>query len=161
MSAIGIQTVRDDLSPLFKVALKKVKSPKLMVAVGVGLVSITKRAFNQAALRPAPWPNKKDGSPARLKTREASLWRSVQVKSATPSKVVIGSDKIYAAIHQLGGVIKPKHGKFLVWRDSLGLHFAKQVTIPARPYFPFDPQGKMTDAAALQTGRIIVAQLKL
>ena len=41
-----------------------------------------------------------------------------------------GTNRIYAAIHQFGGTIKPKSGKLLAFRG----HVAKSVTIPARPY---------------------------
>lgn len=47
-----------------------------------------------------------------------------------------GSDRKYAAIHQLGGVIKPKTKK----RLAFGGVFAKQVTIPARPFIGLTSQ---------------------
>lgn len=50
--------------------------------------------------------------------------------------VEIGSNKIYAAIHQFGGTIKPVRAKVLTLRTAGGAIWgaAKQVTIPARPY---------------------------
>lgn len=43
--------------------------------------------------------------------------------------------RAYAAIHQFGGVIKPKNGKALFFQAAGGGYRAlKQVTIPARPY---------------------------
>ena len=81
-----------------------------------GLVGLTKETFNNASLRPIPWVNKKDGTKATLKSREASLWRSIKIQTVTPKNVLIGSDKPYAAIHHLGGVSRP---------------------MPERPYFPF------------------------
>jgi phage gpG-like protein len=94
----------------------------LLSAVGTGVVSLTKRAFNDAGLRPSGWAPKKDGSAATLKDT-STLWRSVRVVSADSKKVVVGSDRKYAAIHQLGGESRP---------------------MPARPFFPFDKQGRMT-----------------
>ena len=44
--------------------------------------------------------------------------------------VEVGSNLVYAAVHQFGGTIKPKSGKLLAFRG----HVAKSVTIPARPY---------------------------
>ena len=93
-------------------------------ALGVGLVGLTKRAFNDAALRALPWPPKKDGSPATLK-KSTLLWRSVRVTAATNDHVTVGSDRPYAAIHQLG---KP-----FPWRRGQ----KKGGAFPARPFFPF------------------------
>lgn len=47
-----------------------------------------------------------------------------------PNEVAIGSNLEYAAIHQFGGVIKPKNGKAL----AFGGRIVAQVTIPARAY---------------------------
>jgi len=47
----------------------------------------------------------------------------------------VGTNLPYAAIHEYGGVIRPKKAKTLVWTDKDGVvHFSKLVTIPARPY---------------------------
>ena len=48
--------------------------------------------------------------------------------------VVVGSNKVYAAVHQFGAVIRPKNAKALVFRLAGGVVHAHQVTIPARPY---------------------------
>jgi len=46
-----------------------------------------------------------------------------------------GSNKIYARIQQLGGVIKPKSSKKLRFRlANGGWRTVSQVTLPARPY---------------------------
>ncbi len=46
----------------------------------------------------------------------------------------VGTNKIYGAIHQLGGKIVPRTANALVFRLGGKLIFAKSVTIPARPY---------------------------
>ena len=72
-----------------------------------------------------------------------SLARSVTF-AVEPSLVRIGTNLIYARIHQLGGVILPKARKFLRFPIGGGkFMFAKKVTMPARPYLvlrPEDPQ---------------------
>lgn len=46
-----------------------------------------------------------------------------------------GTNVIYAAIHQSGGVIRAKNKPYLVFKvPGGGLRRVKQVTIPARPY---------------------------
>lgn len=48
---------------------------------------------------------------------------------------VIGSNVIYARIHELGGVITAKNAPFLVFKTKDDVwHKVRSVTIPARPY---------------------------
>jgi phage virion morphogenesis protein len=49
-------------------------------------------------------------------------------------EVAIGSNSEHAAIHQFGGVIKPKSASALVFEMGGQLFKVKSVTIPARPY---------------------------
>lgn len=53
------------------------------------------------------------------------------------------SNKI-GRVHQFGATIKPKNGKFLVFTPHGAKKpvFAKQVTIPARPFLPIRPDGQ-------------------
>jgi phage virion morphogenesis protein len=54
---------------------------------------------------------------------------------ASPVAVVVGTtDKVKGAIHQFGGTIKPKKGKFLKFKTGTGFAAVKKVTMPARPY---------------------------
>jgi len=48
--------------------------------------------------------------------------------------ITIGTTVKYAAIHNYGGVIRPKTKDMLRWKDAKGWHAAKQVTIPKRPF---------------------------
>ena len=50
-----------------------------------------------------------------------------------------GSNKVYAAIQQFGGTIKPKAGGALVFKIGGNLVRVKSVTIPARPYLGVGP----------------------
>lgn len=58
------------------------------------------------------------------------------------STVAIGSALIYAAIHQFGGVIKPKSASKLAFMIGNQLVFATQVNMPARPYLGASEQDK-------------------
>jgi len=55
-------------------------------------------------------------------------------KNMSAGYVVVGTNKIYAAIHEFGGVIKPRTAKLLSWVQNGVRIFATSVTIPARPY---------------------------
>ena len=120
---VQIRIRRDSVSPDLKrlVAMGGDMTP-LMRAIGVGIVSLSKRAFNDPSLRPNSWAAKKDGSAATLK-RDAVLWRSITVGTVTRSNVTVKSDRAYSAIHQLGGKTRP---------------------IPRRGFMPFDENGKIT-----------------
>jgi len=48
--------------------------------------------------------------------------------------VEVGTNRIYAAIHQFGGVIVPKNAKNLTFKVGDKFVSTKKVTIPARPY---------------------------
>lgn len=50
--------------------------------------------------------------------------------------VEVGTNKIYAGVHQYGATIRAKAAPFLVFQlpGGLGLRKVKEVTIPARPF---------------------------
>ncbi|WP_334128277.1 phage virion morphogenesis protein [Sneathiella sp.] len=68
--------------------------------------------------------------------KSARLRRSITYK-ATRRKVRVGTNVIYAGVHQYGAVIKPKSAARLAFKIGDRMIFAKQVTIPARPYLGF------------------------
>lgn len=71
--------------------------------------------------------------------KTGTLKRSIdkRIIEETDSSVTgeYGSDEKYAAIQELGGVVKPKNGKYLVFnKDGKTIFTRKPVYIPARPY---------------------------
>lgn len=88
-----------------------------------------------------------------------ALSRSIDMK-ASPEKVMVGSGLVYARIHQLGGVIRPKNGKTLRFflKSSKAQRFVcvPQVTMPARPYLGLSEQNKVEIVKAVEDwlGRI-------
>ncbi len=76
---------------------------------------------------------------------------------ASPNTATVGTNKVYGAIHQFGGTIRPRNAKALVFR--LGAHFVrvKAVTIPARPYLGFSTADQTTaeDAIDSYVGRAL------
>lgn len=99
--------------------------------MGTVVKSMSQRAFTTASLRPTSWAARKDKKPHNLLQKSTNLMKSIRIVSVNNSRVVIGSDKKYAVIHQLGG----KAGR------------GKKASIPARPYMPFY-KGKMLPKAA-------------
>lgn len=58
---------------------------------------------------------------------------------ASSKRVAVGTNAIYAAIHQLGGTVRPKRGRFLWAGEPGGPRIPlKKAVIPARPFLPFD-----------------------
>jgi phage virion morphogenesis protein len=79
--------------------------------------------------------------PGMLKERGAQggLLASITFE-ASPGVVIVGSNKVYAAIHQFGGKIVPKNAKALVFKIGDRVIRRKSVTIPARPYLGIGPE---------------------
>ncbi|WP_414664896.1 phage virion morphogenesis protein [Horticoccus sp. 23ND18S-11] len=161
--------LRDRLSPSLTKLARGIENKKpILEAMGLQLESLTRRAFNEPALRPMPWMNKltisADGKtfsrsePSRLRKNQV-LVRSIRITSLTNSSVTVGSDRIQAAIHQLGGIIRPKNAPALAFRIGGHLVTAKKVTMPARPFFPF-LGGKMIQSAQEKIRLIGEAKIK-
>lgn len=81
------------------------------------------------------------GSAARRAPyKTGNLRRSITVSEPEGSAsgavwVTIGTNLVYAAIHEFGGTITAKTALMLHWVDDDGQHhFAREVHIPARPY---------------------------
>jgi phage virion morphogenesis protein len=86
-----------------------------------------------------PWGNPwqalkfRKGQPLRDTGR---LNRSI-VSKVDAIGVTVGTNLIYAPVHQFGATIVPKNKPRLVFPGPNGnLIFAKKVTIPARPFMP-------------------------
>lgn len=134
-------TKRDVLTPDLAARLKRARNPKhALEAMGTAVVSLAQRAFTSPSLRPQAWAPLK---PATLKRKAAKgygtkpliaegvLAQSPRIVSVTGQTVTVGSDRrvrshSLAAIHQLGST---------------------DGRIPARPFFPFDKNGRPTDRA--------------
>jgi phage gpG-like protein len=127
---------RNQISPALVKHLRAATDARpALNAAGEVLVQMAKRSFDEPALRPAVWPplkastlsqKAKAGKSNGILKSSGTLWRSLRVISAEPTRVTIGSDRPYAGFHQLG----TQH-------------------IPARPFFPF-AQGKLTAAGKVR-----------
>ncbi len=80
------------------------------------------------------------------------LYRSINFSVDAPAGAVwIGTNLLYARIHQLGGVITPRAKKFLCFPIGGGRFIkTKQVTMPARPFVVLRPEdpGRISSAWA-------------
>lgn len=150
---------KGSITPFLAKALAACQNPEpILRAAGTTLLSITEGNFQSygSQFRPSPWKAKLDGSPATLKksgTLSSSFRLAVDNLAAT-----ITNPTLYAAIHQFGGKtsphkIEPRTKKALAFvSKKFGSIVVSYVNhpgsdIPARPFFPIEPDGTLTDAA--------------
>ncbi len=136
-SGIGLTVTGGDS---FLKAMRGIEDPaarkELFSEIGSYLESSTQQRFiDEAGPDGKPWKQSlraKDDEGQTLRDT-GRLFGSI-TNNATENQVEVGSNVIYARIHQLGGVIKPKHKKYLSFVKNGARVFLKKVTIPARPY---------------------------
>lgn len=130
----------------------------IMRAIGVGLQHTTMDRFETAttpvgshwqALRPWYAAIKRGPGILREAGRRGGLQGSITFRTSGAT-VEIGSNKVYAGVHQFGAVIRPVRAKAL--RIPIGggaFAFAKRVVIPPRPYLGFGPEDELVVLDAL------------
>lgn len=112
--------------------------------VGESLTTSTKRRF-EAGRSPdgRAWPvsirAKKEGG--KTLVDRGRLLASITYR-ASGNQLSIGSNVIYAAIHQFGGTIKAKNKPYLKFKIGNNFVRVKQVKIPARPFLGLDAQDR-------------------
>lgn len=114
----------------------------IMRAIGTGLVTSTQDRMDAghgpdgeawAALNPLYARGKRGPGILRESAMRGGLQGSITY-SAGRDQVEAGTNKIYGAIHQFGGVIRAKGGGKLAFRMGGAFIRTESVTIPARPY---------------------------
>ncbi|MBU4460302.1 MAG: phage virion morphogenesis protein [Verrucomicrobia bacterium] len=143
--------MRDLLTPRLRAMARKISDKRpLLEAMGLALVSVTQRAFNDESLRPSAWAPKKSEDGRPLLKRSGLLWRSARIVALDGHAVTVGTDRPYAAAHQFGTgpyTIRPRGKRALYWPGAghpVGI--VHHPGLPPRPFFPFDASGRMTPA---------------
>lgn len=101
--------------------------------IGAAVAERATRAFRYPALRPAEWAPRKgrdDGRP--LLVRSSKMLRSMESRVVGPDTVLAGSSSEYAKYHQ--------HGT---------------KSMPARPFFPVEPDGSLVPAMERKVARLV------
>jgi phage virion morphogenesis protein len=113
------------------------KPVRLMNIIGAVLESSTRQRFRTgvapdgASWKPSVRATKKGG---KTLLDHGHLRDSI-THDADDKTAVVGSNLIYAAIHQVGGIIRAKAGGMLTFNiPGVGWRRVAKVTIPARPY---------------------------
>ena len=132
----------------FRERLARVRFKPLLTSIGNEMVTSVSRRFETGtAPDGSRWP---ESLRARL-TGGQTLIKSGRLRDSiaetgpqlTARSVEVGTNVVYAAIHQFGGVIRARRAKAL---RVPGIGFRKSVTIPARPYLGLSD----TDARVIQ-----------
>jgi phage virion morphogenesis protein len=132
---------RQALAALERLAAVKFK---IMAPIGIALVQTAQERFREerdafgqpwAALSPAYAAVKK--GPGILR-KSGLLMRSITFRAGAAA-VAVGSNRVYAAVHQFGATIRAKNAPALVFKLGRRVVRVKSVTIPQRPYLGFGP----------------------
>ena len=98
------------------------------------------------------------GKADHLKVLTGRLRRSIYSgaeKTADGVTGWVGANVVYAAIHELGGVIRARASKYLYFEVDGNFKKVQQVTIPARPYLRPAIEDNIDEI-----GKIIVSSIK-
>lgn len=155
------------LAGLVRLRERAVHLQPVLDRVGAALESSTIERFD-AGVSPAgaPWKpsnravagsrvevgrKRKDGSRKVVMGRigktlvDSARLRNSITHSADDTSVDVGSNVVYAAVHQFGATITAKGGGALRFRLASGdFVTVKSVTIPARPYLGISPADELT-----------------
>ena len=113
----------------------------MMQGIAAELLSMTEDNFERESWGNEPWqPTHRGGKILQLSGQLAASIHTL----ATYQRAQFGSNKIYAAIHHIGGDIHAQTAPYLMIPLGNG-RFARKtsVTIPARPYLPINGNGAL------------------
>lgn len=108
-----------------------------------GVSSTQQRFLDEKGPDGTPWEQSRRAKKTGGKTlRDKGHLVGSLTGAATTSTAAWGTNKIQAAIHQFGGIIRPKRAKALAFAGINGLVVTKKVTMPARPYLGINQQDR-------------------
>lgn len=153
--------LRFDLKDLFKVSdgLKRLggETEVFMRRIAQTLTASAKERFvDETDPEGNKWKKGVKNSGQTL-TLSGLLRRSI-TNTSDDKTAVIGTNRIYAGIHQFGGVITAKKSKYLRFKINGREVFAKSVVIPARPFLGVSETDK--DAVKDELNTLLTEALK-
>ena len=124
---IEIQVDTHGMEDAFQALIEGLRNPTPLMQEVSHVMDIAVSENFERGGRPK-WLGKRDGTPSKL--QDSGRLKNSITRLYDNTSAVVGTNVIYAGIHQFGGTIKPKRAKALRFNGR----FAKQVTIPARPF---------------------------
>lgn len=117
---INLDTSRfDRMMSDFPAAMARARRAALL-QIGKTIKIHTREAFDEPSKRPSPWTPRKSGGKHPLLIRSGDLRQSIKSRLSGSDTVVVCTKVKYAAYHQFG-----------------------TKKMPARPFFPFLPNGQI------------------
>lgn len=147
MAGVNIEfNIQDALDALITIESSLDDTPGLFNHIGETLLDIHEARFNtQESPDGVPWqalsPWYKESKPKqtdKILTLDGNL-RSTLHWQIEGNTLLFGTNLVYGAIHQFGGIIKPVSANAL----NVGGRPVKQVVIPARPWLGISAQDKL------------------
>lgn len=125
----------------------------LMDVIGARLVTSTQHRF-EAGRGPdgEPWqPSIRAKAQGGRTLVDRGHLRDSVTHEPTSDAVAVGSNLVYAAIHQLGGTVQARADGYLTMKiPGVGWRRKKSVEIPARPFLGLDPDDEAMIAEEVQ-----------
>lgn len=109
--------------------------------IGALVTSQTQRRIDTEKTAPdgTPWKENWEGTDTLV---QSGALRDTIDYEVAGDDIFVGSPLIYAATHQMGATIVPKDAENLVFSVGGFTVFAKEVTIPARPFLGISAQNQ-------------------
>lgn len=133
---ISIDGIKELQRRLDQLTLGDADLGRLLASLGETVVSQTRERFRKETGPDGQrWEKsaRAEEEGGQTLTDKADLKNSI-TRRVTGKQVEIGTSKVYAAIHQLGGVIRARNAKSLFFTIGGRKVSVKSVTMPARPY---------------------------
>lgn len=115
----------------------------------VGKVAVLEDAARSGAL--VIEAEAKTLAPVKTGNLRRSIHTETVGRSSSQVQVAVGTDAVYAAQVEYGGIIVPKRKRMLAWQDQGGVwHFARRVSQKPHPYMrpAFDAKSAAARAEA-------------
>ncbi|MEN5083687.1 phage virion morphogenesis protein [Bosea sp. TWI1241] len=153
---IVIDATSDGLAKLEKLIARAERKEALLKNIGDALLKTTSERFDSqkdpqgrawAPLKPLTVEAR--GSSAPILTVSGRLRGSLNHEVAG-TVLKLGPSAVHGAVHQFGATIKAKNGALRIPLKRGGAAYARQVTIPARPYVGFGPSDEKATTETAQ-----------
>lgn len=141
---IAIKIVSDTATPLIQAALSASKDlSKPMLSIGARLKNDVLRNFRESGWFPAKWKASSAAADGRKTLIKSATLRNSFHASSGSDFAAVGTDCVYAPVHQFGAVIAAKTSRGLRFKIGGRWITKRHVIIPARPMLPVDDAGQL------------------
>ncbi len=157
---IEVRIVSDTATPLIAAALGACKDlSKPMLSISVRLKNDVLRNFRESGWFPAKWKASSAQADGRKTLIKTALLRNSFHAASGSDFAAVGTDALYAPVHQFGATIQAKTSRGLRFQIGGRWITKRLVKIPARPMLPVDGSGKLHPETDKAVGQILLKHL--